>query len=83
MSTVLTYTYVRAEAEGLIGTSPVVRWLRLCASNAGGVGSIPGQGTKTPHATKHDQKTRTKKKKKKPKGNRKTYIGKLFSGKSE
>ena len=63
MSTVLTYTYVRAEAEGLIGTSPVVRWLRLCASNAGGVGSIPGQGTKTPHATKHDQKTRTKKKK--------------------
>ena len=60
MSTVLTYT----EAEGLIGTSLVAQWLRLCASNAGGVGSIPGQGTKTPHATKHDQKTRTKKKKK-------------------
>ena len=78
MSTVLTYT----EAEGLIGTSLVAQWLRLCASNASGVGSIPGQGTKTPHATKHDQKTRTKKKKK-PKGNRKTYIGKLFSGKPE
>ena len=79
MSTVLTY----AEAEGLIGTSLVAQWLRLCASNASGVGSIPGQVTKTPHATKHDQKTRTKKKKKKPKGNRKTYIGKLFSGKPE
>ena len=49
MSTVLTYT----EAEGLIGTSLVAQWLRLCASNADGVGSIPGQGTKTPHATKH------------------------------
>ena len=27
------------------GTSPVVQWLRLCASNAGGLGSSPGQGT--------------------------------------
>ena len=31
------------------GTSPVVRWLRLCAATAGGKGSIPGQGTKIPH----------------------------------
>ena len=30
--------------------------LRLCASNAGGVGSIPGGGTKIPHATEHSQK---------------------------
>ena len=29
-------------------TSPVVRWLRLQTPNAGGPGSIPGQGTR-PH----------------------------------
>ena len=28
------------------GTSLVVRWLRLCALNAGGWGSIPNQGTR-------------------------------------
>ena len=28
------------------GTSLVVQWLGLCASTAGGTGSIPGQGTK-------------------------------------
>ena len=28
----------------VIGTSLVIQWLRLCASTAGGVGSIPGQG---------------------------------------
>ena len=31
-----------------MGTSLVVQWLRLRASTAGGVGSIPGQGTKIP-----------------------------------
>ena len=31
-------------------TSLVVQWLRLRGSNAGGVGSIPGWGTKIPHA---------------------------------
>ena len=30
-----------------IGTSLVVHWVRLCASNAGGPGSIPGQGTRS------------------------------------
>ena len=30
-----------------LGTSPVVQWLRLCPSNAGVAGSIPGRGTKT------------------------------------
>ena len=29
------------------GTSLVVQWLRLRASNAGGLGSIPGQGTRS------------------------------------
>ena len=40
------------------GTSLVVQWVRLCTPNAGGWGSIPGQGTgshmhaatKSPHA---------------------------------
>ena len=36
---------------GLRGTSLVVQWLRLCTSNAGVVGLIPGPGTKIPHAT--------------------------------
>ncbi|TEA33197.1 hypothetical protein DBR06_SOUSAS8010046, partial [Sousa chinensis] len=31
----------------LQGTSLVVQWLRLCAPNARGPGSIPGQGTRT------------------------------------
>ena len=35
------------------GTSLVVQWLRLCASDAGGTGSIPGRGTKIPHAVQH------------------------------
>ena len=32
------------------GTSLAVQWLRVHAHNAGAVGSIPGQGTKIPHA---------------------------------
>ena len=30
----------------ILGTSLVVQWLRLCTSNAGGMGAIPGQGTR-------------------------------------
>ena len=30
-----------------MGTSLVVQWLRLCAPSAGGLGSIPGQGTRS------------------------------------
>ena len=47
--------------ESGTGTSLVVQWLRLHTSNAEGVGSIPGWGTKIPHATQWGQK------KKKPK----------------
>ena len=32
------------------GTSLVVLWLRLCAPNAGSVGSVPASGTKISHA---------------------------------
>ena len=37
----------KAELE----TSLAVQWLRLHASSAGGMGSIPGRGTKIPQAT--------------------------------
>ena len=43
----------------------MVQWLGFHASTAGVTGSIPGGGTKIPHATLCGQK---KKKKKKPEG---------------
>ena len=47
------------------GTSLVAQWLRLCAPNAGDLGSIPGQGTIIPHVAQHGQKKIFKKKKRK------------------
>ena len=44
------------------GTSRAVQWLRFCASTAGGAGSIPGRGTKIPHAAQHGQKIKKKNK---------------------
>ena len=41
--------------------SLVVWWLRLCASSARGAGSIPGWGTKIPHAMHCGQKIKNKK----------------------
>ena len=32
---------------------PAVQWLRLCALTAEDLGSIPGQGTKIPHASQY------------------------------
>ena len=43
------------------GISLEVQWLRLCTSNAGGAGSIPGWGNKIPHAAWHGQKILKKK----------------------
>ena len=43
-------------------TSLVVQWLKLFTSNAGGVGLIPGWGTKIAHAAEHGQKWKKKKK---------------------
>ena len=40
------------------GTSLVVQWLRLCASNAKDEGLIPGQGTKIPHAIRSKNRNR-------------------------
>ena len=34
----------------------MVQWLRLRASTAGGMGSIPSQGTKIPDAVQYGQK---------------------------
>ena len=38
------------------GTSLAVQWLRLHTSTAGGMGSIPVQGTKIPYVSWHSQK---------------------------
>ena len=43
------------------GTSLAAQWLRLCTSTAGDMGSIPGGGTKIPHAAPHGQKTKQNK----------------------
>ena len=43
-----------------IGTFPVVQWLRLHTSNAGGMCSIPGLGTSLPHASQCGQMKQTK-----------------------
>ena len=45
--------------------SLAVQWLRLCASSAGGAGSIPGRGTKIPHAVQHGQILKSNKNKNK------------------
>ena len=47
-----------------VGTSLVVQWLQLCPSNAGGTGSIPGQGTKIPHNEMWQKKKKKERKKK-------------------
>ena len=44
--------------EWITGTSLVVQWLRLYAPNAGCLGSIPGQGTRSRMSTK-DPTTKT------------------------
>ena len=42
--------------QSVWSTSLAVQWLRLPASTAGGMGSIPGEGTKILHVTQRDQK---------------------------
>ena len=41
-----------------LGTSLVVQWLRLHVSDAGGLGLIPGRGTKIPQAMQHGPKNK-------------------------
>ena len=47
--------------KNIRGTSLAVQWLRLCASKVGGVGLIPGIGTKIPHALRPKKKKEKKK----------------------
>ena len=49
--------------EITLGTSLAVQWLGLCTSTTGGTGSIPGLGTKIPHALRHGRREKKKKKK--------------------
>ena len=54
------YTYVKNNQiihfnMHSLGSSLVAQWSGLHASTAGGTGSIPGQGTKTPQAVQHSQ----------------------------
>ena len=44
-----------------VGDILVVWWLTLHSSNAGGMGSIPGQGIKIPHAVQGGQEIKKKK----------------------
>ena len=44
----------------------MVQWLRLCASNAEGMGSILGQGTQIPHAVHCGKTTKQEKQNKQP-----------------
>ena len=50
------HTAIKCQESQKFGTSLVVQRLRLYTPNAGGVGSIPGQGTKILHATQCGQK---------------------------
>ena len=45
------------------GNSLAVLWLGLRTSTAGGMGSIPGRGTKIPHAARPGQNKTNKRKK--------------------
>ena len=53
-------TSMRIKKRGLGGTSLEVQWLRLSTSNAGDSGSIPGRGTRIPHAVQGGQKKKNK-----------------------
>ena len=45
-----------ANKNRVLGTSQTVQWFRLCATTAGGLGSIPGQGTKILDAAQCSQR---------------------------
>ena len=61
--TVWSHLYVESKKVNF-GTSLAVQWLRLRASTAGGLGSIPGWGAKILHAVHRGQKKKKERKKK-------------------
>ena len=52
--------------ERASGTSLVVQWLRFYATHAGGLGAIPGWGTKISHAAQQGPKLLNRRRKKEP-----------------
>ena len=54
--------YLRSLKKKNHGSSLEVQWLGLCAPTAGGMGSIPGHGTKIPQAAWRGQKKKNKEK---------------------
>ena len=46
---------VRRKKMKFAWTSLAAQWLRVCTSNAGGTGSIPGQETNIPHYMPYGQ----------------------------
>ena len=48
--------YIEMDKQQGSANSLTVQWLGLQASTAGGPGSIPGQETKIPHATRYGKK---------------------------
>ena len=52
---VMIYIILQIFKIKFLGTSLVVQWLSLCTSTGGSVGSIPGRGTKIPHAMRLGQ----------------------------
>ena len=51
----LSHKLVLRIVDNNTGTSLVVQWLRLWATNAGVMALIPGHATKIPHAARHGQ----------------------------
>ena len=55
------YSREKTKMNRASGTSLVAQWIRLCAPNAGGPVSIPGQGTRSHmHATTKNSYATTK-----------------------
>ena len=57
---IISYMLRDRSIKKYFGTFGMVQWLGLYASNAGVVGSIPGQRTKIPHAMWRGQKIKNK-----------------------
>ena len=64
------------------GTSMVVQWLRLCASKAGGIGSIPdwGRSHTIPYAAWCSQKIKNEKKKLKKERKKREKLARRVEG---
>ena len=52
----MTYSKCQKKKKKICQTSLAVQGLRLCTSNTGGVGLIPGWGTKIPHSSQKKKK---------------------------